>query len=266
MCEIKRVLIFGLDGIGNSPKTVNTPNLDRIINKGLYTYNGRTEFPPISGECWGTILHGVEPSIHGLTNDIAIGQIWPNESPFPSIFKIIRDKRPDAEFASFCTWNAINTGMIEQNINVHFETGTDDNLTQIISKYIENNDPTLLFIGFDDCDHAGHDHGYFTEKYFQQIEKTDKNVGVLLDVLEKRGMIEDSLLMIVTDHGGGGVNPKDHMFDHPMDMTVFFACCGPKVPHKEIENFGIADIPSIVLSAFSIEIPSGWKGRSLYNI
>ena len=90
--RFKRVIVFGLDGIGNAPKNLNIPNLNKIIQNGLYTFNGRTMFPPISGECWGTIIHGVEPTKHGLNNDIAMEKLWPYESPYPSMFKIIKNK------------------------------------------------------------------------------------------------------------------------------------------------------------------------------
>ena len=264
--RFKRVIVFGLDGIGNAPKNLNIPNLNKIIQNGLYTFNGRTMFPPISGECWGTIIHGVEPTKHGLNNDIAMEKLWPYESPYPSMFKIIKNKIPDSKLASFCNWNAINTGIIEENLDMIKDTGSDEELTQKVVNYLKENDPTLLFLVYDDCDHAGHDYGYFTKPYFDQIEKTDQEVGKVMEILEKKNMLNDSLLVLVTDHGGGGVDPKDHMYDHPLDMTVCFACSGPNVPHKEIENYTVEDAPSIILSALGIEKPSGWKGRTLDEI
>ena len=80
----KRVFILGLDGIGNSPKNVETPNINRIVKNGAFTYNGNSVFPPISGECWGSMLHGVGPKVHGLTNDIAEQNPWPNDSAIPT--------------------------------------------------------------------------------------------------------------------------------------------------------------------------------------
>ena len=56
----KRVYILGVDGIGNSPSMIDTPNFNRVVNLGASTLQGQTAFPPISAECWGTMLLGIE--------------------------------------------------------------------------------------------------------------------------------------------------------------------------------------------------------------
>ena len=257
----KRVFILGLDGIGNSPKTVDTPNINRIVKNGVFTYDGKSVFPPISGECWGSMLHGVGPKVHGLNNGIAEQNPWPNDSPIPSVFKYVRNSYKDAVLASFSNWNPINFGMIESNIGVHFESTSDDALTDSLCAYLEHNDPTLVFLDLDDCDLAGHTHGWFTDEYFEQIKVTDKHIGRILDVIEKRGWFEDSLVMIVTDHGGGGEDLKDHHADHPMDMTVFFACMGKTIPvNKEIKSYTLPDVAAITLWALGIDLPSNFEG------
>lgn len=39
-----------------SPRMINLPGINRVFGSGMFTYNQKTEFPPISGEAWGTIL------------------------------------------------------------------------------------------------------------------------------------------------------------------------------------------------------------------
>lgn len=252
--------------MGYSPRMTSTPNIRRIINHGLYTFNGRTEFPPVSGPCWGTILHGVSPSIHKITNGSAKANVYPTDSPYPSIFRIVHEKKPDLKLASFCKWPQINHGIIEQNQDVHFYTGADCFVTRSLKTYIKRNDVNLLFTVLDNVDHAGHKNGYYTDKYYEQVRKTDQQVGQILDEIEKKGWFDDSLIMIITDHGGGGGSPNGHGSNTPKDMTVCFGLRGPQIPHEEIKNFRNCDIPSIVLSAFNIEKPSNWEGRTLQEI
>ena len=266
MNEIKRVIVLGIDGMGNSPQMVEMPGVNRIFSRGLFTYNGKTEFPPKSGAIWGTILHGVLPSEHKITNDGARYHYWPNNSQYPSIFRLIRDKLPNANLASFCKWPPINHGMIEHNIKVNFHMGYDWYISRVNKSYLEKNDVDFFFTVFDKVDHAVHKYGYFTDEYFEQCKKTDQQVGEIIDLIERKGWFNDSLIMVVTDHGGGGEDPKNHGIDHPKDMTVCFAMRGPGIPHSEIQNFRNCDIPSIIISAFGIEKPPNWQGRTLQEI
>lgn len=266
MDKIKRVIVIGIDGMGNSPQMINLPGIDRVFSRGLYTFNGKTEFPPKSGAVWGTILHGVLPNEHNITNDSAKKHRFPNDSPYPSIFSIIRKKWPGASLASICKWPAINRGIIEHGIDVYFRKGSDNSILKKDINYIKKNDFSLLFTVFDDVDHTGHKNGYFTDEFFEQVKKTDQQVLKIINEIEAKGWFADSLIMIVTDHGGGGGTPKNHGVDHPKDMTVCFGMRGPGIPHAEIQNFRNCDIPSIVLSALNIEKPANWQGRTLQEI
>ncbi|WP_251035915.1 hypothetical protein [Paenibacillus sp. ISL-20] len=42
-------------------------------------------------------------------------------------------------------------------------------------------------------------------------------------------LLEDTWIITVTDHGGGGAHPNDHGSDHPMDMTITWGITGPGV-------------------------------------
>lgn len=255
----KRVFILGIDGVGNSPKWVETPNIHKVISAGAYTYDGITAFPPISGECWGTMLHGVDPVVHGLTNDSVAAGPFDINSAYPSIFRLARDKYPDAKLAAFSAWEPINSGIIEQNLNIHFESDTDRPLCESAAKYIRENDPVLLFLDLDDVDAAGHTYGYFTPEHEEAVRQADKNIGIVLDAIIERGMWDDSVIMIVTDHGGGGGDPKDHAIDHPKDMTIFWAGCGPCIPHLELETkFYVGDICAVAAFVLGVKQPQTW--------
>lgn len=266
MNEINRVIILGIDGMGNSPEIINLPGVDRVFSRGLFTNKGRTEFPPVSGPVWGTILHGVLPEEHKITNDSAKHNKWPMDSPYPSIFHLVRQKYPSANLASICKWPQINHGIIERSLKVKFKSGSDSSIFRKDKSYILKNDFKLLFSVFDDVDHAGHKNGYFTPLYLEQVKKTDQQVLEIINLIEDKGWFKDSLIMIVTDHGGGGGGPRGHGIDHPKDMTVSFGMRGPGIPHAEIQNFRNCDIPSIAISALGIEKPSNWQGRTLQEV
>lgn len=114
--------------------------MDKIFENGSTTYNALTSLPSISAECWGSMLHGVEPEVHKLTNSIVGSERYDINSEYPSFFRVIRENYPDANLASFCNWDPINYGIIEENLNVHMEHDDDEPLTDKIIDYINKND------------------------------------------------------------------------------------------------------------------------------
>ena len=112
MYTYKRVALIGVDGAGNFFRQSETPAIDRIFRDGSVAYDVYTSTPSISAECWGSMLHGVTPDLHRLTNSIVSSTPYDTESIFPSVFRISRENDPDCEIASFCNWNPINYGII----------------------------------------------------------------------------------------------------------------------------------------------------------
>ncbi|MWV46025.1 sulfatase-like hydrolase/transferase [Paenibacillus sp. HJL G12] len=261
----KRVIILGMDGAGNFIRDTETPHLDEFLNRGILTYDAQAAFPTISAECWGSMLHGVVPDKHGLNNDRASTERFPLSSPYPSIFRLVREQLPDAKLASFTSWSPINEGIIEEGIGVHKVCLPDAELAEAAAAYFEEHpDVTLFFMQLDDPDAAGHAEGYGSDspRYLEAITEADRLIGSVLARIERLGLAEDSLIMIVTDHGGGGASRYDHGSDHPWDKTVFWGCAGPGIaPGMQIPDLNITDMPAIVAKALNLKAPEQWDAR-----
>lgn len=255
-----RVFIIGLDGAGNAIQKANTPNIDDFFAKGAVTYNARTSIPTISAECWGSLIHGVGPEKHKLTNSIVGTEKFPEDSLYPSFFKLARKAWPDCKLASFSCWDPINCGIIESSCDCHLVSKGDSELAPSIVEYISSNDPKILFVQLDDIDGAGHTHGYWTSDYYQQIENTDKLVGMIFNAIREANYLEDSLVILCADHGGGGGAPKSHGSQHDLDVNIFWGCRGPGVKSgTEIKsNVNIKDTAAVAAYALGLEIPETW--------
>ena len=199
--DYKRVIIIGVDGAGDFFKFASTPNIDKIFAGGAVCHDALTSIPTISAECWGSMILGITPEVHGLTNG-SLDIPYDTKSIFPSIFRVTREKFADAKLASFCNWNPINTGIVENGLGVHKDTAGDASLTEKICAYIRENDFKLIFIQFDEVDGAGHRNGYGTQGHLQQIEKTDAYVGEIYKALQESGQIDETLIILSADHGG----------------------------------------------------------------
>jgi predicted AlkP superfamily pyrophosphatase or phosphodiesterase len=258
----KHVIVLGIDGAGAFIKKATTPNFDRIFSNGAVTFNALASNPTISAECWGSMLFGVTPDIHGLTNEIVKVKNYPLDSKFPSLFKRINSVMPNAKLGSYCNWNPITTGMVENNLNVSTATASDDELAPIICDYIQNQKPNFLFVQFDSVDGAGHKHGYGSPEYYQQISNVDKLVGTVYDTVNQTGILSDTLFIVVSDHGG-----LDHSHGGWSDeeKLVTLAVIGESVINASIPIANVKDISAIVLYALGVAQPefceNGWTSQ-----
>ena len=257
--KYKYVVVIGVDGAGAFFKNANTPNIDEIFANGAVTYNCLTADPTISAQCWGSLLHGVTPSVHGLTNAIVSSTAYPNNSKYPSFFRVIKENNENAVLASFCNWNPINVGIVENNIGVHKVGGISDaNLTNEIIAYLNGNNPTALFVQFDEADGAGHSYGYGTESQLAKISEIDGYIGRIYEAYKQNGILDETLFIVTSDHGGSG---KSHGGLTDAEKYVMFAATGKNVQNGTIGEIEIRDTAAIVLHALGYENPETWTAR-----
>lgn len=256
----KHVVILGVDGGGAFFKDTDTPCCDEIFKGGAFTYKAQAQKPTISAQNWGSILHGVLPEFHGLTNGIVASRPYPQNSPYPSIFRLVREAWPDAELASFCNWNPINYGIIENNLGVVEGTGDDPSVTTKAVTYLDTHAPTLLFMQFDSVDGAGHGSGYGSAQHLKALSTVDGYIGRIYEKLKDRGLLDETLFIVCTDHGGtpGG----SHGGDTQAELDIFMGLAGKTVDGEtgilDAEN---RDIAAIAAYALGLEYPETWTGH-----
>lgn len=255
----KHVVVIGVDGAGAYFKDANTPNIDAIFEDGAVTYNMLTSNPTISAQCWGSLLHGVEPTLHGLTNSIVESNAYPSDSKFPSFFRVIRENDEDAVLASFTNWNPINVGIVENGIGVYKVGGISDSaLTGEIIAYLAENNPTAMFVQFDGADGAGHTSGYGSQAQLDVISEIDAYIGQIYASYEAKGILNDTLFIVTADHGGNG---KSHGGLTDGEKYVMFAAAGKTVQQGTIEDMEIRDTAAVVLYALGYESHENWTAR-----
>jgi hypothetical protein len=259
----KSVVILGLDGAGTFFRNTSTPNTDRIFPANLFTLSAESVYPTISAQNWGAALHGVLPVFHRLTNDVIESYTpYPVDSPYPSVFRVIQEARPDAKLASICNWYAVNSGIIENNLDMLKQTSSSDaEVTNMVINYLQNNDPTLLYVHLNDADDAGHSYGFGSSEHLAAITRSDGRIGQIYDVLRAKANWEDTLLILVTDHGGTPGGGHGGWTD--AERYIFFGVTGGR--ELDTENpFGTADtrdVAAIVTYALGIDMPDTWSAR-----
>jgi hypothetical protein len=265
--KYSHVIVIGVDGAGSWFKVADTPNFDKIFCDGAVTYRALSSKPTISAECWGSMLIGVGPEIHKLTNrrvSVLPYNIW---SKNPTVFRRIRKAYPDADLGSYCDWNPINKGIIEKALGVNKQTARDKELTPLICNYIRDKKPDFLFVHFDSTDGAGHSNGYGTPAHISAISEVDKLLGDIYSAIVSAGILDETLFMVIADHGG--TNNEKGKGSHggwtDEEKYVTFAAAGKGVNNGEIEVMNIRDLAAIVLYAMGIGAPEfnekGWTSQ-----
>ena len=244
--------VVGIDGMGNFNRFANTPNLDRIFADGAKTDFALSMDPTISAQNWGAMLLGVAPVVHGLTNGY-ISQYEYTNKEFPSLFTRIRQAFPDAYLTSVCNWNPINHGLIEHDVGVDLATAdSDEQLHPLILERIAKK-PKFLFVQYDDVDGAGHGGGYGNEQHLRQIEISDRYVGEIYEAYQKAGILDETLLIVIADHGGirhghGGFTDEE--------KYIFFGMAGKGVNKTQIARAETVDVAATVLAALGLPVPA----------
>lgn len=265
--KYSHVIVIGVDGAGSWFKNAYTPNFDKIFENGAVTYKALSSKPTISAECWGSMLIGVGPEIHKLTNNKVSVLPYPIWSKHPTVFRRIRKAYPKAELGSYCDWNPINKGIVEKAPGINKQTAKDKELTPLICKYIREKKPDFLFVHFDSVDGAGHKYGYGTEKHINAISEVDKLIGDVYFAFESYSMLEETLFMVIADHGG--TNDENGKGSHggwtDEEKYVTFAATGKHINSGEIKEMNIRDLAAIILYALGIENPEfnerGWTSQ-----
>jgi arylsulfatase A-like enzyme len=106
-------------------------------------------------------------------------------------------------------------------------------------------------------------------RYVAEIEYLDFRIGELLGTLEKRGFLEDSLLIFVGDHGEGlgdhnHIGHISQLYDTLIRVPLSFSCPGHIKAGTVVDRrVGLIDLLPTALDAVGIAIPRGLHGRSL---
>lgn len=254
----KHVIIVGIDGAGSFQSKCNTPNMDSIFSKGIWTPNCTASLPSISAQCWGSMFIGVDPSVHKLTNKIAgSGKAYDNPV-YPSLFSLARETNPSAKIAAFCGWTPIYEGIIERDIDVVTDTGKDNEITDKASAYIKSEKPDLMFIQFNTVDQAGHSKGYGKKAYLKALETVDGYVGKIYEAIKEAGILDDTLFILTADHGG---HLMTHGNDSPSDVDIYFGALGKTVNQSSEICLNGRDLAAIVCYAMNLKTNANWTSE-----
>ena len=281
----EHVVIFGVDGAGGYFDKMDSPGFDSVFKNNVLdasvTYTAISQYPTISAQNWGSMIHGVRCDKHKLTNDIT-GREKYTDTKYPSFFKIYAERHPDAYMASVVHWSNINYGIIEDMPQLN-KIGLDDlnDGTPIIGETsedadtrvadgaineIKTKDPKILFIHFDSVDSAGHGFGWDKPEFKSAMKHVDGLIGKVYQACKEQGWEKNTLFVCISDHGHekwGGHGSNNYNV-----RNVTFAVAGGKgnVVQGRPGHVVTQDLASVVLYALGEKQPGSWESKVPYGM
>ena len=220
--NIKKVLIIGIDGCrADALELANTPVIDNLIQNGIYSPDALNEDITVSGPGWSAILCGVWSDKH-----LSIDNSFNNTDyfNFPPIFKYAEDFDDNLNTVSICNWNPINDNIVQNYADFKLNVSSDYDVSSEASTYITNNDPDLIFLHFDDVDHAGHNYGFSPNitEYITSIEAVDDLLDPVMQAIYQRPnyLNEDWIILVTSDHGGVGTSHGGTSIEHENVVVI----------------------------------------------
>ena len=256
----RRVLILSIDGL--RPDAISLapmPILTALMYSGAYSLSARTIYPSSTLPSHTSMLSGLCPKKHGVN--------WNDYIP-ENGYAQVTDIFDIAHAAGLQTVMYVGKEKLRQITEPSstdiFEYINDRDLV-ITEKLIENfpADFDLMFIHFPTADAMGHVYGWLSGEQLSVLYRADQAFGMLFAELERRGLREETLIIITADHGG---HSTTHGSSMPEDMTIPWIALGAGVqPIQLTTQVQTVDTAATAAFALGLPIPPEWDGVPVYE-
>ena len=263
-------------------KVIQTPNLDRLATNGLVCGNAFLTTPQsspsrtsiLSGQFAHTI--GTE-DLHTELNDHV--QLIPsylkqkgyysgllmkqhlgkngnnqfdyvregNDNKAPELFREFLDKTNGNPFFA---WVAFH--------DPHRPYGGDQ-----CAKKIDNPDDVMVHVYFSDTNETREE----IALYYDEIHRMDKNIGNMVSELEKRGILENTLIIFLSDNGMPFPRAKATVYDSGIRTPFIMYWEGHIKPGAKYDRLvSVIDLAPTILDIAGVDKPAEMYGRSIQPI
>ncbi len=264
---IRRVIVVVLDGLRpDAIDAFDLATLRGLAARHAHTRAAATVAPSVTAAAMGSLLTGVSPERHGLTSDrFHIPRSRGPISPLPRVIEEAGYLTTACMADVPLLYRRIARGLARRLgvTRPSFDGDGANAILQAARPWLNAQRSGLLLFHWPDADRAGHAHGWMSAEYGRGAQAMDDALGRLVDLT---GLEHDpsTVLIALADHGGGGVDPRDHDSAHPLDRTIPIVVAGGSVvPGPLRPDASILDVPATVLWALGIARPPVYEGRPL---
>lgn len=241
------------------------PHLATLRDDSAHTVDAITVLPSVTAVAMTSLLSGVGPADHGIDSDRF--RVPAPTRPLTTVPQVVTAAGlPSLGVVRQVPWlirptarrivGALGlTRTIFANANAH-------SLLSAALPAIRTQRTGFIVIHWPDCDAIGHRTGWMSPAYLAAVARMDHELGALRR--ELAASRDETLLIALADHGGGGRVPTHHDSSHPLDCTIpIFLDGAGVVPQKLDDGLSILDVPATVLWALGLPIPDRYVGTPI---
>ncbi len=263
LASSKKVLLIGIDGCRPDVlKIAKTPNIDQLINKGIFfdnTLSSVNNQPTRSGPGWTSLLTGVWYDKHTVKDNLFKNV---DNSKIVTFDELLTKSSLNIKTSVLTMWNPIITKIFDKELffTSHIEP-YDGSIAIESKKHIINTESDIIFVHIDNADLAGHLYGYSIngKRYINAIEEVDTYVGELKKATELRKNYNDEewLIIISSDHGGrkkfllGGTHGGQTEEERIIPIILYARNISKK---SDVDQTYIVDIVPTILSFYDSKL------------
>ncbi|MCJ7525269.1 MAG: sulfatase-like hydrolase/transferase [Candidatus Aminicenantes bacterium] len=265
------------------PRHVKTPNLDALAKKSLI-FSRAFAHNPVTLPSHTNILTGTTPLSHGISDNTG----FKLDKKFLTLPKYLQ--RQGYRTAAFIGAFPLDSRFgLDQGFDLYddyYGTHNDRELFFVERSAEKVITPAMAWIGKQPQKWFGWIHlfdphqpylppspykeKYAADLYSGEVAYVDAQLGVLFDFLNKKRLLEKTVIILTADHGEalGEKGEETHSYfayNNTIHVPLFVRIPGRK-PETFAKNVCHADIFPTVCSVLGLKIPPGLQGESLLDI
>ncbi len=261
----RRVLIVSFDGLRpDAIAPANMKNVLSLMQSGAYTLGAQTIYPSLTLPAHSSMLVGTCPAKHIVRwneyvpeNGYAVGtDIFDlaHAAGLRTVMVVGKEKLRQVTEPSSTDYFAF----VDKTDKIDDEFAIVQLAIQQLAIGFD-----LMFVHFPNGDLEGHDSGWMSIAQLRTYANDDESLGFILQSLEKRDMLKDTLIIVTSDHGG---HDTTHGTDLPEDMTIPWIVSGPGViPGQLTTQVHTMDTAATAAFALGLSLPPEWDGVPVYE-
>lgn len=111
----------------------------------------------------------------------------------------------------------------------------------------------------------GHTNGWYSEEYYSYLARVDHCIGMIVQSLKNVGILDDTVIIIVSDHGG---HNNSHGSINLLDMESPLIICGKGIKNgyaiqEPVVQYDIAPTVAYILG---LKPYPYWRGKVISDI
>lgn len=258
-----RCIVVLADGLRPDAITrSHMPTLRALGHDYVRARNAVTVRPSVTVAALASLATGVAPETHGLVEPglgflKRIGTLRPlaRELSRSRIPTLVAGGAPAARSRPV-TWALTTFAGVDRLV---LSSGDARDVVAAAEPSLDQGGFAFLYLP--DCDRAGHARGWMSAQYMHAASLVDTAIGALTHRLD------NTLMIVLADHGGGGVGPNDHDAPHPLNehIPLIIAGLGARRRHVITRDVSLLDVPATILHWFGVEVPAVYEGTPLHD-